>query len=433
MTDGEPELDTRPIALDRLHGLASEPPRRPDRFDRPPEPHDWRWVVGGVGRTFIAVGVLMFAFVAYQLWGTGIQTAAAQDRLAREFDELLAAQSTASSSVPDISTLPTVVGATVVGTTVVGTTVPDTSVGAAPAPDVAAPTTVAPATIGPPAEGEPLARLEIDSIDLDWQVIEGVRTDDLANGPGHFPETPMPGQLGNAALAGHRTTHGAPFGRIADIEVGNQIVVTTLAGRFVYVVTGALIVTPDEYSKVIPTIDPGKAMLTLTSCHPKWSTQKRYVVQADLDPTLSSPVTAPADDLPPPSDDQPAEVSLVPTTSDANTDATIGTGDTAVAVPATEAPGATTIDNATTSVATSATADAAASEDVFQNSWFADDGAWSQVALWGLGLIVVAIGAWSVSRRTRRNWMGALVGIVPFVVVLYFWFENVNRLLPANL
>jgi sortase A len=435
-TGPDPALDTgRHSALDRLEDLAGDRPVKVNRFDRPPEPHDWRWVVGGVGRTFIAVGVLMFAFVAYQLWGTGIQTAAAQDRLAREFDELLAAQAT--------------VATTVAPTTLPPTTVP-TTVGSAPttvAPaTTAAPTTVPPPAITPPAEGEPVARLQIDTIGLDWSVVEGVRAKDLADGPGHFPETPLPGQLGNSALAGHRTTHGQPFNRIDELEVGDDIVVTTLAGRFVYVVTGERIVSPDDYASVIPTVDPTRATLTLTSCHPKFSTSKRYVVDAELDLTRSSQVTAPVAELPPPSEDQPIDTSFVPTTV-ADSVAPIGsapsTDVSATDVPATDVSGtgvpvATPDTNPAVAPSTPTTAPLAAidterSEGVFQNSWFADDAAWVDVGLWGMVLTAISIGSWLLSRRVKRNWVGALVGIAPFVVVLYFWFENVNRLLPANL
>ena len=65
---------------------ASDRKRRTNRFDRPKEPHDWRWAVGTLGRILIAIGLLMFAFVSYQLWGTGIQTAQAQNRLENEFE-----------------------------------------------------------------------------------------------------------------------------------------------------------------------------------------------------------------------------------------------------------------------------------------------------------------------------------------------------------
>jgi sortase A len=71
--------------------------------------------------------------------------------------------------------------------------------------------------------------------------------------------------------------------------------------------------------------------------------------------------------------------------------------------------------------------------DAFAHGWFSDDGAFPQVALWGVVVTLVAVAAWLLSRRVRRNWVGALVGIVPFVLALYFLFQNVNRLLPAAL
>ncbi len=71
--------------------------------------------------------------------------------------------------------------------------------------------------------------------------------------------------------------------------------------------------------------------------------------------------------------------------------------------------------------------------DAFAHGWFSDDDAWPQVALWGFALTAIAIGSWLLSRRVGHNWVGALAGIVPFVVCLYFFFQNVNRLLPAAL
>ena len=70
--------------------------------------------------------------------------------------------------------------------------------------------------------------------------------------------------------------------------------------------------------------------------------------------------------------------------------------------------------------------------DAFAHGWFSDDAAFPQVALWGLVLAAIGIGSYLLSRRVRRNWVGALVGIVPFVVALYFFFQNVNRLLPGR-
>ena len=84
----------------------------------------------------------------------------------------------------------------------------------------------------------------IPKIGVDKIVVEGVGRNDLRKGPGHYPDTPMPGQPGNAAIAGHRTTYGAPFNRIDELEPGDEILVTTLQGPFTYEVTGTEIVTP---------------------------------------------------------------------------------------------------------------------------------------------------------------------------------------------
>ncbi|MBA3287568.1 MAG: hypothetical protein H0U21_06035 [Acidimicrobiia bacterium] len=71
--------------------------------------------------------------------------------------------------------------------------------------------------------------------------------------------------------------------------------------------------------------------------------------------------------------------------------------------------------------------------DAFTHGWFSDHAAFPQVALWGTIVSAIALGAYLLSRRLRRNWVGALAGIVPFAVALYFLFQNVNRLLPAAL
>ena len=100
-------------------------------------------------------------------------------------------------------------------------------------------TTAAPSTAPPPpAEGNGLARLEIPKIGVDKIVVEGVGVEDLRKGPGHYPGTALPGVVGNVAIAGHRTTYGAPFGDIDKLKPGDEIILTTVTGRYVYNVTG---------------------------------------------------------------------------------------------------------------------------------------------------------------------------------------------------
>jgi sortase A len=409
-------------------------PRKLPPYLRPKPPHDWRWVVGGIGKTLIVTGLMIFAFVAYQLWGTGIQYSQAQDRLENQFDTLLAtaanAPATASTAVP---------------TTAAPTTSPAT-----PATTVAAPATTVPVTtttVDPAIAllvlGGALGKIEIPDIDMSGVIVAGVRTEDLQKGVGHYPDTPLPGQQGNAAIAGHRTTYGAPFYRVDELEVGDEIKITTLQGAFVYRVTGQSIVAPSDYSVVAD--QPGKVMLTLTSCHPRYSAKQRIIVTAELDPALSDPVETPVlnygyeEPLPTGAsqgdDEDPSTV--VGNESPTATDATAG-GDAPAADPAGPAADpadlADPADPAAADEAETAAGEEVAgvdSADVFSDGWFSDIAAFGQVALWGLVLIAVALLFRFLGRRTRY-WVGALAGAVPFAVVLYFWFQNVNRLLPPG-
>jgi sortase A len=253
-----------------------------------------------------------------------------------------------------------------------------------------------------------------------------LRRTNLKKGPGHYPETPLPGQLGNSAIAAHRTTYGQPFFDIDKLQNGDEIVVTTLAGRFVYRVTGQQIVSPSDY-QVIATTDPTLATLTLTSCHPKWTARERIIISAELDPIASSvpagqtmlnygrPMGEDLPDDPDPTNTIAPDVSVpdsVPATAGSVPDSTGTTG------------------------STPPTPDSAIDEgiaDAFAEGWFSDPAANSQVALWGTLLAAIGIGAYLISRTSKRDWVGLSVGIVPFLLVLYFFFQNVNRLLPPNL
>lgn len=405
-------------------------PRRTSRWDRPAPPRDWRWWIGGAGRVLIATGLLLFAFVAYQLWGTGIQQARAQDELGNQLAELEASL----SSVPE-STAPVTVPAPT-------TTDPDTS---SPA---TTPTTAPPAEpLIDIVEGDPIGLIEIPRLGVSEYLVAGVRTEDLRKGPGHYPTTPLPGELGNAAIAGHRTTYGSPFFDLDQLQAGDEIIVTMLGnGRFVYRVTESVVVTPADYDVVL-TKDPDVAVLTLTTCHPKYSARERLIVSSVLDVEASDPtdrLPIAYGDLEPAGDDTviPGDDPTIPTdTAPTGTDLDDTTpGDT---TPDDTTPDDTTTDDGAPvdTIPTDAapdgsgpsTDDEVVTADAFEEGWFSDPAAWPQVAAWGLALIAVSLVASRISRAARRNWVGLLVGIVPFVVVLYFFFENVNRLLPPNL
>ncbi len=409
---GDVEIDVTAPDHDADDGQARRPARL-NRWDRPPEPHDWRWVVGGIGKVMISLGILMFGFVAYQLWGTGVSTAKAQNRLENEFEQLLAQQPAATVAPTSSAPGSTAPAATETSVAVTEPTLPPVD-------------TTPPAPATAPSvnwtNGSAVARIEIPSIGVDDIVVEGVRTGDLKAGPGHFPESPMPGQLGNAAVAGHRTTYGAPFGSIDRMRNGDEIVFTVPAGRFVYAVTAVEIVDPSDYSSVVPAADPNVASVTLVSCHPKYTAKQRIIVRGELVASASPTPLAPPPDLPEPQVDAELPPEELPVT-----DPTVAPT-TAAAAPVGSPGGA----SPTTTAAVVAAADPAATiADPLAAGWFSDDDAWPQVGLWGLALASVGIGAYVVSRSLRRNWAGALVGALPFLGALWFFYENVIRLLPA--
>lgn len=130
-----------------------------------------------------------------------------------------------------------------------------------------------------PQRGAPIGRIQIPRIDVDWVFVEGIDPEDLKKGPGHYPGSPLPGGQGNVAIAGHRTTYGAPFNRLDELQQGDKITVTNAAEAYVYRVEEIKIVAPTDLSVVAPTADP---KLTLTTCHPKFSAKQRLIIVAEL-------------------------------------------------------------------------------------------------------------------------------------------------------
>ncbi|MEO5724030.1 MAG: sortase [Ilumatobacteraceae bacterium] len=430
-------------------------PRKPHRiFDRAPQPHDWRWVVAGIGRVLIVAGLMMFAFVAYQLWGTGVYTAQAQNRLDSEFNKMAVTTSASPTTVASTGA-PGPTGTSTSASTSspeVTTTIPaeatTTSTSNAPdTTDTTDTTAVSDSEIaypfGKPHIGDPLVRIQIPRIGIDFKVVEGVGLAQLADGPGHFPESVLPGQLGNSAIAGHRTSHLAPFENVDKLRPGDQIVITypkvgNDSPHFVYLVTGTEIVSASSYAAVVPTTDPTKATLVLASCHPKYTSTNRIIIRSELAADQSSPlftatpVAGPPSDPTIPGDDQSS-------TTAAATSVPMPTVPTESTIAGQALPPASTTTGPTESTVSSTTGQPtastipAASEDAFAGGWFNDASAWPHIVFWLVALIAIAYGSYRLARRTRRIWFGSLVGLAPFVFVLYFFFENVNRLLPPGL
>jgi sortase A len=128
-----------------------------------------------------------------------------------------------------------------------------------------------------PLEGDAIARIEIPAIGVREYVVEGTDTGDLRKGPGHYPDSPLPGDPGTAAIAGHRTTYGAPFRNIDDLRRGHRIIVDMPDGRFIYRVERIKIVDDQDLSVLDPV---GYRRLMLSACHPLYSAAERVIVFA---------------------------------------------------------------------------------------------------------------------------------------------------------
>ena len=130
--------------------------------------------------------------------------------------------------------------------------------------------------------GDPIGRIRIPEIGVNKVVVEGTDGGSLRKGPGHYPETPFPGIHGTVAIAGHRTTYGAPFNELDKLEQGDEILVEMPYGRFVYEVERQQIVEPTA-TWVTRRVNHDR--LVLTACHPKYSAAEQIVIFARLQDT----------------------------------------------------------------------------------------------------------------------------------------------------
>lgn len=129
--------------------------------------------------------------------------------------------------------------------------------------------------------GSPLALISIPKMDLDYPVVFGDGKQQLKVGIGQVPGTPSIGTYGNAVLAGHRTSNGAPFYDLDLLEVGDQFSLSGVFGVLTYEVNRTEIVTPDDVASIL-TSDWTRSSVTLFSCTPRGSTSHRLLVHADL-------------------------------------------------------------------------------------------------------------------------------------------------------
>jgi sortase A len=216
----------------------------------PPKRSRLALVTRTLGELLITFGLVLLFFSVYEVWGKAIIIGQHQAQLDKQLEQQWAGTPT-------------------------GTPKPHTSSPSAKPLD--------------PPPGWAIGRLYIPRLKLHWVVVEGVDLADIRYAPGHYPHTAMPGQIGNFSAAGHRSP--GIFWDLDQVRVGDSIVMETQADFYVYTVTKTEIVVPTAVEVVAPVPDhpgvkPTVAMLTLTTCNPKWDNYQRLIVHAQLTRTV---------------------------------------------------------------------------------------------------------------------------------------------------
>ncbi|QLQ40250.2 class E sortase [Micromonospora robiginosa] len=215
-----------------------------------------RTIVRGAGELLITFGLVVLLFAGYEIWGKSVIVDAHQNDLNGQLAQEWAA---------------------------------DPTVGPTTGPSVKP---------KPPAEGKPVAGLFIPKLDKHWVVVEGVTPDDIRYAPGHYPDSAMPGEVGNFSVAGHRIR--STFWRLDELKTDDAIVVETKTEWLVYRVYQQRIVKPSQVEVVAPV--PGKPgtratekLLTLTTCNPKFDNYQRLIIHARFDHAQAKSAGRPAE------------------------------------------------------------------------------------------------------------------------------------------
>jgi sortase A len=228
-------------------------------------------VIRVVGELLITLGVIVFLFIGYELWFTGIYTQHAQSQLNRQLQSEWAAPvpSPTSSPTPAPSGVPIASGPPVAPT--------------------AASVPIAPIAL--PGNAIGIIRIPRLGANYGYAIVEGVSTNDLKKGPGHYPGTANPGGVGNLVISGHRTTYLAPFNGLGQMVIGDAIVIETRDTYYTYRVTKTASVLPTDVDVVLPVpgqphAKPTQALITLTTCNPKYSASHRLIISGLLESAL---------------------------------------------------------------------------------------------------------------------------------------------------
>jgi sortase A len=229
-----------------------------------------RFVMRGVGQALITAGVIVLLFVVYELWVTNIFAHQKQVRMHSVLE-----QQWAQGDDPLVGRL----------------NLPGSTQSTIPA-------------------GRGIANLYVPRLGSDYRftIVQGVDGASLEEGPGHYPTTQLPGQVGNFAVAGHRVGKGEPFLNLDQLRVGDAVVVETKSTWFVYRVLGDVatgdptiagvdgvpgrqIVAPSDVAVIDPVpgrpgARPTESLMTMTTCHPKFTANQRMIVHAALSRTV---------------------------------------------------------------------------------------------------------------------------------------------------
>jgi sortase A len=206
-----------------------------------------------VGELLITFGLVLMLFAGYEVWGKAVIIGQHQRDLDRELTQQWAQIPAAPPDDPHPH-----------------------SKAKKPAKPVAPP---------PAPPGWAIGRLYIPRLHKHWVIVQGVTLKDLTWAPGHYPDSAEPGQIGNFAMAGHRSP--AIFWDLDRVTVGDPIVVETRSTWYVYRTVASKIVRPTSVEVIAPVpghpgARPTKALLTLTTCNPKWDNTQRLIVHAQL-------------------------------------------------------------------------------------------------------------------------------------------------------
>ncbi|MCW2672697.1 MAG: sortase family protein [Frankiales bacterium] len=231
---------------------ATPPPPPPPPAPASPPPSTGvadriRWYARGIGQLLITMGVVVLLFCGYELWITGLYTRQQQHELGKGLDRTWSQAPPANPRKP----LPYVVG-------------------------------------------KGIARIWFPTLGkgAHYVVVEGVATDDLKKGPGHYPTSARIGAIGNVVISGHRTTYLAPFNRVDELHAGDPIVLETQSFWYTYTVTSETVVQPTAIEVTYPVPGqlgrrPTQRLLTLTTCNPKYSARTRLIVHATMTAPLA--------------------------------------------------------------------------------------------------------------------------------------------------